>query len=156
MHRVPGYNTTVIGDYTRRFLGDAHTADDAQPWFLTIHFKAAHPPMVVESKYAGPIAADPGIPDEHDRADEPAYVRNQNITVAAARPERIAAWRALGSVDDPIVQTLHWLKTDIEWQHTLIMVTPDNGSPFGATTATPRSCPTPRRFACRSGRTALG
>lgn len=131
VQRVLGYTTTITGNYARRFLQHAEAANDAQPWYLSLNFKAPHLPSTPEAKYSS--LAVPGLtfPDEPDRSDKPPYIRDQNLTAADLSAVRVRMWRTLASVDDQIVATLDWLSAHGELSNTLVVMTSDNGYHHG-------------------------
>lgn len=131
VQKIPGYTTTSTGAYARKFLADAKAADDAQPWYLSLNFKAPHLPADPETKYANLPVPPFTFPAETDRSDKPPYVRNVSKTAAQMSPTRIRMWRTLASVDDQVVLTLDWLQTHGELQNTLVILTSDNGFLFG-------------------------
>jgi len=126
-----GYTATVSGTWTRNFLADAETRNDAQPWYLSLNFKAPHTESVPETKYASLAVPSLVFPDETDRSDKPSYIRNMNVTAADMAPLRRDMWRTMASVDDQIVSTLDWLSAHGELANTLIIVTSDNGYHHG-------------------------
>ena len=131
VQQVPGYTTTITGDYARRFLSSAEATDDAQPWYLSLNFKAPHAPAKPEPRYATLPVPPLTFPDEADRSDKPAYLRNRDVTAAEAAALRTAMWRTLASVDDQVVQTLTWLARHGELADTLVLLTSDNGFHHG-------------------------
>jgi arylsulfatase A-like enzyme len=131
VRKFPGYTTTITGTWTRNFLTDAETVNDAQPWYLSLNFKAPHSGAVPETRYAGLTVPSLVFPDETDRSDKPAYVRNQNETAASMGPLRRNMWRTIASVDDQVVATLDWLAAHNELANTLIILTSDNGYHHG-------------------------
>jgi arylsulfatase A-like enzyme len=131
VRRIPGYTTTITGDYARRFLASAEAADDGRPWYLSLNFKAPHAPSTPEARYAALPVPALTFPDEPDRSDKPAYIRNMDVTATAMAPVRTAMWRTLASVDDQIVLTLNWLAAHGELTNTLVVLTSDNGFHHG-------------------------
>ena len=131
VQRFAGYTTTVSGTWTRNFLTDAETVNDAQPWYLSLNFKAPHLEAVPETKYANLTVPPLVFPDETDRSDKPSYIRNMNVTATTMAPVRRDMWRTLASVDDQIVSTLDWLSAHGELANTLVIVTSDNGYHHG-------------------------
>jgi arylsulfatase A-like enzyme len=131
VRQLSGYTTTITGAWTRTFLADAESAGDAQPWYLSLNFKAPHLGAVPESRYAGSAVPSLTFPDERDRSDKPAYIRNQNVTAAEMEPVRRNMWRTMASVDDQVVSTLDWLAAHGELANTLVLLTSDNGYHHG-------------------------
>jgi arylsulfatase A-like enzyme len=131
VRRILGYTTTITGDYARRFLASAETANDAQPWYLSLNFKAPHAPNIPEARYASLAVPALTFPDEVDRSDKPPYVRNMNVTAADMAGVRRDMWRTLASVDDQVVLTLDWLAAHGELANTLVVLTSDNGFHHG-------------------------
>ena len=131
IRRITGYTTTITGDYARRFLASAETADDGQPWYVSLNFKAPHRESTPEARYASLAVPSLTFPDELDRSDKPAYVRVMNATAADMAPLRRHMWRTLASVDDQVVLTLDWLATHGELANTLVILTSDNGFHHG-------------------------
>lgn len=131
VRKFSGYTTTITGTWTRTFLAAAETANDAQPWYLSLNFKAPHSGSVPEAKYAGLAVPSLTFPDEPDRSDKPAYIRNQNETAATMAGVRRDMWRTMASVDDQVILTLDWLAAHGELANTLVILTSDNGYHHG-------------------------
>ena len=52
VQQIPGYTTTIIGDYARRFLASAEARGDAQPWYLSLNSR-------LRTRRPGPSRATP-------------------------------------------------------------------------------------------------
>lgn len=131
VRKFTGYTTTITGSWTRNFLADAENIDDAQPWYLSLNFKAPHSGAVPETRYSSLAVPPLTFPDETNRADKPPYIRNQDETAAEMEPLRRNMWRTMASVDDQIVSTLDWLAAHQELANTLVILTSDNGYHHG-------------------------
>jgi arylsulfatase A-like enzyme len=126
---VPGYSTTLVGNFAIRFL-HRFEKRDAAPWFLYVAPMAPHFPWTAEARYRNaPLPAWNGNPAvfEGDRSDKPPSFRNIYYGLADGRLVRTGQLRALMSVDDMvgrIFATLHELG---ETRRTLAFFLSDNG-----------------------------
>jgi arylsulfatase A-like enzyme len=126
------YSTTYIGDRAVDWLRAAEQ-DDGRPWFLFLSTAAPHQPSIAEARYSRspipPMEVNPAV-TERDRADKPAFVRDERLPIEVARKIRREQMRSLASVDDMIERVSAELE-DLEERDTLTIYTSDNGMLWG-------------------------
>jgi arylsulfatase A-like enzyme len=140
------YATTYVKNQAEQFIRDAHTLNDAQPWFLWVSPTAPHAGQggtfdktkVVETKYQGsdtvipPFTPNDGY-NEQDLTDKPPYVRNGDAAAkrAAAVTNRDSQLRMLKSLDDLVQGVFTTMDTYGETSNTLAVYISDNGFLWG-------------------------
>ena len=127
---------TYLGDLFVDFASDAE-GQDRTPWFGLVGFMAPHldEPMTLDPRYEDlrfPPLALTAARWESDRSDKPDYVREQ----ARKRTDEIEArrlphLRSLVAVDDQIDRMMRRLDALGELDHTLVILTSDNGVFWG-------------------------
>ncbi len=130
LRRLRGYSTNLIGRHAVNFLNRFENQDDDAPWFLYVAPYAPHYPWTPAKKYVQASLPDwSGNPAvfEQDLSDKPAYVRQVNWTLAAARSVRAGQLRTLMSVDDMVSRIVRRLRALGEERDTLAVFTSDNG-----------------------------
>jgi arylsulfatase A-like enzyme len=126
---VPGYTTTAVSRFARRFLDDFE-GTDAAPWLLYVAPHSPHFPWVPATRHRSrPVGSWSGNPAvfESDRSDKPAYVRSRSFSLAAGRSVRTGQLRMLMSVDDMVGQVFETLRRLGETRRTLAIFISDNG-----------------------------
>jgi arylsulfatase A-like enzyme len=131
------YHTDYVRERALSFLDD--TADDSEPWFMYLTFKAPHAPYTPAPKYRfrqfPPPKLDPAM-KERDLSDKPPFVRLKAIRPYSARIEkaetvRVEQLRTLLSVDDAMGDIFRELVRLGEDKNTLIIFLSDNGYTWG-------------------------
>jgi N-acetylglucosamine-6-sulfatase len=136
-----GYSTTYLGARGREYIQQALTL--GKPFLLYETPQAPHEVDVTnpdgttsklavpEAKYASvPVGSCAG-PPEPDRSDKPAYVRNQNHTVAESQALCESNLRAIMTADDEFAATLQLLASRGVLDNTLVIFSSDNGLMWG-------------------------
>lgn len=131
---IPGYNSTVIGDFATEFLRRAEASNDTEPWYLYLAPSAVHSPFIPEAQYSNaavaPWSGNPAVA-ETDRSDKPAYVRKATCGLACGQTIRIGQYRMLLSVDDMVDRVFGELQAQGELADTLVFFMSDNGYMWG-------------------------
>jgi arylsulfatase A-like enzyme len=135
--RLDEYQTDYVRDRALDFLDDA--ADEGEPWFLYLGFKAPHAPYTPSDDYEAASVA-PAEPDpamvEVDLTDKPPYVRRLAVDPTSVRAGeaddlREKQLRTLMSVDDALGEIFRELVRLGEDGNTLVIFTSDNGFTWG-------------------------
>jgi arylsulfatase A-like enzyme len=128
---------TYLGDLFLDFASDMES-EDRTPWFSLVGFMAPHipeVPMTLEPRYESlrfaPVAMT-AARGELDRSDKPDYVRRRPLRSADLIDDlRVRQLRALVAVDDQIDRMIRRLDALGELDHTLVILTSDNGVFWG-------------------------
>ncbi len=129
LHRAAGYSTTLVRQYSLRFLRRFEKKDE-DPWLLYVAPFAPHAPSRPEPKYAdAALASWPGNPSvfERDRSDKPPFVRRLHYSLREGRAVRARQLRTLMSVDDMVGRIFESLGELGERRDTLAIFLSDNG-----------------------------
>lgn len=136
-----GYSTTYLGVRGREYIQQALSL--GEPFLLYETPQAPHEVDVTnadgttsklsvpESKYAATPVGSCAGPPEPDRSDKPAYVRNQNHTVAESQALCESNLRAIMTADDEFGATLQLLSDRGVLNNTLVIFSSDNGLMWG-------------------------
>jgi arylsulfatase A-like enzyme len=135
IRRIPGYDTTVLGDAVIQDLDTFKTQNDAKPWLIYVAPEAPHSPYTPEAKHAAaavPTWTRPASFNEADISDKPPPVGSRALVdVEAALQTRAQQLRCLMSVDDMVGRITDELTRLGEEQNTLAIFTSDNGYLWG-------------------------
>jgi arylsulfatase A-like enzyme len=136
-----GYSTTYLGVRGREYIQQA--IDLGKPFLLYETPQAPHEVDVTnpdgtisklsvpEAKYASTPTGPCAGTTEADRSDKPAYVRNQNHTVAESQRVCEANLRAIMTADDQFGATMQMLSDKGILDNTLVIFSSDNGLMWG-------------------------
>jgi arylsulfatase A-like enzyme len=131
------YQTSFVRDQAISFLNRA--ADEPDPWFMYLGFKAPHSPYTPEARYrerrVGPLKADPAM-QEKGLGDKPMFVRRWGGNGSSSPRQygglvRERQLRTLMSVDDALGSVFRELVRLGEDETTLVVFTSDNGYTWG-------------------------
>jgi arylsulfatase A-like enzyme len=132
---IESYSTDFIGARSEAFLRGGER-DDARPWLMFVSVPAAHPPFVVERRYAdAPVSRwrpDPAV--GFHKSGKPPYLRKRvtkRCDLGCARDIRAAQYRTLYSVDEMIARLFDTIGRLNESRHTLAFLVSDNGLLWG-------------------------
>ena len=139
--KAAGYSTTYLGVRGREYIQQA--LGQGKPFLLYETPQAPHEVdvsnpdgtisklAVPEAKYASAPTGPCAGPPEPDRSDKPAYVRNQNHTVAESQKVCESNLRAIMTADDEFGATMQLLSDRGVLDNTLVVFSSDNGLMWG-------------------------